>query len=201
MKKHKEQARKFLKYPIILASGSPRRKQFLEEMGLDFQIVVPDIAEDALTVEDPIRTAQSLARDKALAVFDLHDDSLIIAGDTVVALPVGESWVQLSKPLDAADAARMLRALSGKRHLVVSGLCLRWPKGMISAAEKSWVSFKNLTDEAIAAYVATGQSMDKAGAYGLQDESHSFIEKVEGSITNVIGLPMELLEESLKSVD
>ncbi len=201
MKKDKVRGQKPMKYPVILASGSPRRRQFLLEMGIEHTVIVPNIDEDGLTVEDPIRTAQSLARDKALSVFESNDKSLVIAGDTVVALKNGDNWVQLSKPIDEKDAARMLRELSGKRHLVVTGICLRWPKGMISAAEQSWVSFKNLSEESIIAYVATGQPMDKAGAYGLQDESHEFIEKVEGSVSCVIGLPLELLEESLKQVD
>jgi septum formation protein len=138
-----------------------------------------------------------LAREKALAVSAVRPESLIIAGDTVVALDDR----QLAKPRDEEDAKRMLRELSGKTHVVVTGVCLVWPGGMSAFTETSKVTFRVLRDAEIERYVATGSPLDKAGAYGLQDESQDFIAKVEGDIDNVIGLPVARLREALMSVE
>jgi septum formation protein len=165
-----------------------------------FDVVPAHVDEDALTDPDPWVTAQRLAREKALAVFGSRPDALVIAGDTVVALQDGDSWRQLAKPVDESDAARMLRDLSGRTHTVITGVCLVWPKGMSAFTEASRVTFRALTIEEIKRYVATGSPLDKAGAYGLQDESQDFIEKVEGDLDNVIGLPVARLREALQSV-
>ena len=166
----------------------------------EFEVVPAHVDEDALTDPDPWVTAQRLAREKALAVFGLRPDALVIAGDTVVALDEGGTWRQLAKPFDGEDAKRMLRELAGRTHTVVTGVCLVWPGGMSAFTEASRVTFRGLTDEEIERYVATGSPMDKAGAYGLQDESQDFIEKVEGDVDNVIGLPLARLKEALQSV-
>ena len=155
------------------------------------------VDEDALTDPDPWVTAQRLAREKALAVSAGRSEALVIAGDTVVALEDR----QLAKPCDAEDAKRMLRELSGRTHVVVTGVCLVWPGGMSAFTETSKVTFRKLSNEEIDLYVATGSPLDKAGAYGLQDESQDFIERVEGDIDNVIGLPVARLREALKSVE
>jgi septum formation protein len=165
-----------------------------------FDVVPAHVDEDALTDPDPWVTAQRLAREKALAVFGLRPDALVIAGDTVVALDEGGTWRQLAKPFDGEDAKRMLRELAGRTHTVVTGVCLVWPGGMSAFTEASRVTFRGLSDAEIERYVATGSPMDKAGAYGLQDESQDFIEKVEGDVDNVIGLPVARLKEALQSV-
>ncbi len=185
---------------MVLASASPRRRELLGQITEDFEVVPAHVDEDALTDPDPWITAQRLAREKALAVSASRPDALVVAGDTVVALKKSEGWEQLAKPTGADDAKRMLRLLAGKTHVVVTGVCLVWPKGMSSFTETSRVTFLALSDEEIASYVATGSPLDKAGAYGLQDESQDFIERVEGDVDNVIGLPVARLKEALQSV-
>lgn len=184
----------------MLASASPRRRGLLGELLGSFEVAVAPIDEEGLTTADPWETAERLAVAKAAFVYASRPEALVIAGDTVVALDVGGAWRQLAKPADAADACAMLRALSGRTHVVVTGVSLCWPGGSTSFTESSRVRFRELTDEEIAQYVATGSPMDKAGAYGLQDESQDFIERVEGSVTNVIGLPMERLSDILSTM-
>ncbi|MCW5939982.1 MAG: septum formation protein Maf [Fimbriimonadaceae bacterium] len=185
-------------YAVVLASGSPRREELLRKLVPNFEVVPAEIDEDALTDPDPWITAQRLAREKALAVREVRPDCLVIGGDTVVALAEGDGWRQLSKPVDRDDAVRMLSALSGRTHKVVTGVCLVAPSGMSAFTETTEVTFRKLGKEEIAAYVATGAPMDKAGAYGLQDASQDFVAQVAGSVTNVIGLPMEKLKEEIR---
>ncbi|MBS1709030.1 MAG: septum formation protein Maf [Armatimonadetes bacterium] len=187
-------------WPVVLASASPRRQELLRRLVPEFDVVPAHVDEDALTVEDPFVTAQKLAREKALVVASSRPESLVVAGDTVVALQNGNGWRQLAKPIDEADAVAMLNLLAGRTHTVVTGVCLRWPGGLSAFTEASQVTFRALKMGEAEAYVATGSPMDKAGAYGLQDGSQSFVEKVEGSVTNVIGLPMERLEEAFVSL-
>lgn len=187
-------------WPVVLASASPRRIELLKWFIEEFTVDPAEIDEAALVDSDPAVTAQRLAREKNLAVFPRHPDSLVIAGDTVVALPASGMWEQLAKPTDAEDAVRMLLALSGKMHAVITGVCLRWPRGFMAFTETTEVTFRVITEDEARAYVATGSPMDKAGAYGLQDESQNFVAEVRGSLTNVVGLPMERLEEALHDV-
>jgi len=151
--------------------------------------------------EDPWVTAQQTAREKALAVFALRPNALVLGGDTVVAFQEdGGEWTQLAKPEDEEDAFRMLRLLAGRTHTVVTGVCLRWPGGMTAFTDATKVTFRNVPDAEIRAYIATREPMDKAGAYGLQGGAKLFVEKMEGSPTNVIGLPIEKLEDALKTL-
>lgn len=185
-----------IKYPVVLASQSPRRQELLKALVPEFTIDVPDVDEDALTLNDPAQTAQRLAKEKALVVFERHPDSLVIAGDTVVCL----DNTQLAKPVDQADACRMLGLLSGRTHTVITGLALRWPGGLIAITDSTEVTFRTLSASEIEEYVATGEPMDKAGAYGIQAGGGTFIESVKGSVNNVIGLPTEKLQEALQQV-
>ncbi|MBV6459024.1 MAG: Septum formation protein Maf [Fimbriimonadaceae bacterium] len=195
-------------YPVVLASASPRRQEILARHVQTFLIDPADIDEDALSTDNPWQTAQNLAREKALTVAARHPDSLVIAGDTVVAIPSRDSGLtpndepheMLAKPLDHEDAVRMLERLQDKSHLVVTGLCLKWPKGMKLATETSRVWFRPLAPQDIENYLELGESMDKAGAYAYQGEGKRIVERVDGSETNVIGLPEELLTESLRLV-
>lgn len=190
-----------LKYPVVLASASPRRQQLLKGLMQDFAVAPADVDEAALTSADPWVTAQTLAREKALAVFSMHPDRLVIAGDTVVALPVGEGYVQLAKPDDASAATAMMEALAGKEHVVITGVALRWPKGFHAFTDTTRVTFRALKPAEIAEYVATGEGRDKAGGYAIQGGAAKFVARMEGSLTNVVGLPMEALEEALKQVN
>ncbi len=187
-------------YPVVLASASPRRKELLTKLIAEFKIVPANLDEDALGDPDPWITGQKLAREKCLAVADEHPEALVIGSDTVVAIQEGGAWVQLSKPVDAVDAVRMLSLLSGRTHTVITGVALRWPAGMSAFTESSQVTFRPIAAAEMDAYVATGEPFDKAGGYGLQGSAKAFIERVEGSIDNVIGLPTERLREALQWV-
>ena len=187
-----------LPFQVVLASASPRRRELLKAVIEDFEICESGIDEESETVEDPFETAGKLALCKAKYVQQSFPDRLIIAGDTVVAIPNDDgTFTQLSKPEEAEDAKRMLNLLSGLSHFVITGIALLWPCGESVAHDVSTVTFRVLLDHEIAEYVATGEPMDKAGAYAVQAGGGSFIESIEGSRTNVIGLPMELLDMML----
>lgn len=184
-----------LPYPVVLASASPRRQDLLRELVPDFEVISADVDESVLPSETPTELALRLASEKAEAVLAVRPRSLIIAGDTVVALPTEI----LGKPVDPSDASRMLRALSGQTHEVLTGIAIYWPGHRESFIDTTRVTFATLSDAQIADYVATGEPMDKAGAYAIQGGAAEFVTGVEGSLTNVIGLPMERLAEVLRS--
>ena len=179
--------------PIVLASASPRRTDLLRTLIPEFEVVVADVDEEALTVSDPIETAERLAGAKAQAVALLRPDALVIGADTVVFL--GDE--QFAKPHDAEDAKRTLRALSGKTHAVVTGVSLVSSKGVRTFHDRTEVAFRSLTEEEIEDYVATGEPMDKAGAYAIQGGAGAFVARREGSESNVVGLPLEALKPHL----
>ncbi|MFM9871887.1 MAG: Maf family protein [Fimbriimonadaceae bacterium] len=189
-----------LDYQVILASGSPRRKELLGKLVSEFEVIAADVDENALTVADPEQTARILAREKALAVFALHSDSVVIGGDTVVALEIDGVMTQLTKPEDEADAVRILGFLSGKTHVVITGVCVKWPKGISVFAERSEVTFGQMSEAQILEYVATGEPMDKAGAYGLQGGARKYVTQIKGDVENVIGLPVDRLREALREI-
>lgn len=200
-------------YPVILASGSPRRKDLLSHLIETFEVVVPDVDEDDAESLDPRELAEGLALAKAQAVFHHRPEALVIGGDTVVAVPKdicglsekdwgpGHLFDLLAKPADEDEARAMLRRLSGRTHLVVTGFALLWPGGSAAGADASYVAFRDLSDEEIAAYVATGEPMDKAGAYGIQGYARDFVSRIEGSVSNVTGLPLEKLEQALLGLE
>lgn len=174
---------------LILASASPRRRTLLKEIGVRFAAVASDLPEISLAGEAPERFVERIAREKALAVARGHRDAWVLAADTVVV--AGEEM--LGKPADAEDARRMLARLSGVEHRVLTGVALVAPDGSIcgSATVSTTVRFRVLTQEEIEAYVASGEPMDKAGAYAIQGGGAGFIEDVVGSYTNVVGLPLD----------
>lgn len=189
-----------LPYPVVLASASPRRKDLLARLVPAFEVLPADLDEEALTSPVPWQTARDLAEAKASAVAQHRPEALVVGGDTVVAIPIRGGYEQLAKPVDRADARRMLAKLSGIQHLVITGVCLRWPGGSKTFEVTSGVRFRALTPREIADYVESGESLDKAGAYAAQGRGASFIESVEGSLTNVIGLPVERLREELEAL-
>lgn len=189
-----------LPYPVVLASMSPRRRELLERLVPVFEVLPAHLDEDALGDPDPWVAAARIAREKALAIADIRPEALVIAGDTVVAIETPDGYVQLAKPTDETDACRMLSQLSGRAHRVVTGVALRWPGGYEAFTETSTVAFRSLSAVEIADYVSTGEPMDKAGAYGLQGGARAFVERIEGSVANVIGLPVERLDEALREV-
>ncbi|MBS1714309.1 MAG: septum formation protein Maf [Armatimonadetes bacterium] len=187
-------------FPVILASASPRRHELLSRLVEEFSVEPAHLDEDGLTDRDPWVTAQRLAREKALAVRERFPMALVVAGDTVVAVEECGEWAQLAKPGDDAEAQAMLGRLSGRTHTVVTGVCLVWPGGMSAFTDSTKVTFRHLKPTEIEAYVATGEPFDKAGGYGWQGAAKAFIDKTEGSVTNVVGLPLERLEEALAGV-
>jgi septum formation protein len=194
---------------LVLASASPRRRELLAQAGFSFQVHPAHIPEDPFEGEDPIAYVTRLAREKAEAVFraltavqDSPDemrrdgDALVVLGaDTTVTL----DQAILGKPEDAADAARMLRLLSGRTHRVITGVALVTAEGTEVAAEATAVRFLSLSDAEIAAYVATGEPTDKAGAYAIQGRAARWIPRIEGCYFNVVGLPLALVSTLLES--
>ena len=188
-----------LRLPIVLASASPRRRELLGTVLEKFEIVASGVDEDALAKEDPWVNAKHLACSKSFKVFLQFPESLVIGADTVVAVPQEEGYLQLAKPVNAEDAVRILSILSGREHKVITGVSLHWPDGHESLSVTSTVHFKSLTEGQIRDYIASGEPMDKAGAYGAQGRGRELIEVVDGPLSNVIGLPMEELTERLKA--
>ncbi|HEY3782866.1 MAG TPA: Maf family protein [Fimbriimonadaceae bacterium] len=184
-----------LPYPVVLASASPRRIALLRTLVPDFEVLPADLDEEAFVTKDPVETAEALAREKAMKVASIRLDSVVIGADTVVAL--GD--IQLAKPTDAADAFRMLSLLSGKTHEVVTGICFVLEEKVLVFSAKTHVSFRQLSEAEIGEYVAGGEPMDKAGAYAIQGGASGFVSVVDGSLTNVIGFPMEEIERRLKT--
>ena len=182
---------------LVLASASPRRAELMQEAGFAFEIVAPEVDEahdESLSCED---LTIANARDKALAVAQQRPDCVVIGADTLVYL----QGIPFGKPRDMADAAGMLRRLSGHTHQVCTGVALVARGGEVQQCFHviSDVTFKPLTDATIQDYHSRIQPLDKAGAYAVQDESALIIEKVEGSWSNVKGLPMERLVTELAS--
>ena len=172
---------------LILASQSPRRRELLARMGLDFTVISPRIDEDSFSDPDPAALVRTLSREKALAVAREQDpETLVIAADTVVVLD-GQA---LGKPGDEAEAFAMLSALSGRSHAVWTGVTVCQGSRADTEAECTQVTFRPLTGEEIRHYVATGEPMDKAGAYGIQGFGSLLVEGIRGDYFNVVGLPV-----------
>ncbi|MDR3767382.1 MAG: Maf family protein [Butyricicoccus sp.] len=179
--------------PLILASASPRRQELLRQIAEDF-IVCPADTDETLPEGLPIaEQIETLALRKAQAVFDTHSDSTVIGADTMVVV----DGVPFGKPADAADAARMLGILSGRAHEVITGVAVLSPQGRRVAHRVTKVYFRALTAQEIDWYIATGEPLDKAGAYGIQGKGSRFIPGIEGDYFNVVGLPVELLDTML----
>ncbi len=181
----------------ILASASPRRREMLQHLGLNFTIVCADTDESS-EERDGGRLVEILAARKAAAVRDalqkqgrLTQDTVILAADTVVVSPKGEI---LGKPHDTEDARRMLRALSDNTHSVISGICVAMGDRTVTSHEVTEVTFAPLLDSVIDAYISSGEPMDKAGAYGIQDTASLWIEGIRGDYFNVVGLPLHRME-------
>ena len=182
---------------IILASKSPRRREILENLGLKFDIIVAD-ADESSDIRDPQELVSTLAARKGRAVLERlggdAKDTLVIASDTLVYAD-GEF---LGKPCDREDAERMIRMLSGNSHDVVSGIYLYYGGREATAATATRVKFDKMTEDEIAAYLATDEPYDKAGAYAIQGKASAYISGIEGDYFNVVGLPVNLLKKTLK---
>jgi septum formation protein len=171
---------------LILASSSPRRRELLTQAGLTFSIISADIDETRHANEDPISYVKRLALEKAQAVYMMHAHAIVLGADTTVVLD-GEV---LNKPTDASDAARMLRALSGRLHQVYTGVALVTEGRQVQHVEETKVFFSAISESDLAHYITTGDSLDKAGAYGIQGYAARWITRIEGDFFNVMGLPI-----------
>ena len=172
---------------IILASASPRRQELLQQIGVPYEVVKSDAEEVLDAVEGPRALAVENARRKALAVAARYPGRVVLGADTVVF----QDGAVYGKPKDAEDARSMLRSFAGRRHDVVTGVAIIAKDGTCyTDAAETKVFFADLTDDEIAAYIATGEPMDKAGAYAVQGRAAAFIPRIEGSFSNVVGLPL-----------
>ena len=181
---------------MILASKSPRRREILNNMGITDFAVIPAEGEEAASGATPGETVEKIARGKALAVASDHPDAVVIAADTLVYLD-GEP---LGKPRDTEDAFNMLRRLSGREHEVYTGVCVTSKGKIITEHERTSVRFRPLSDKEITGYIATGEPMDKAGAYGVQGQGCLLVEGITGDFFNVMGLPACRLHLMLKKL-
>ena len=179
---------------LILASGSPRRKELLEKLDIPFDVIVSECDETLPDGFPADAAAQMLAVRKAKAVAALHPDAVVIGADTTVLLD-GEI---LGKPSDEADCKRMLHALSGRIHQVVTGVAIFWEGHTASFSDTTQVQFYPLSDAEIDAYAASGEPYDKAGAYGIQGRGGLLIAGIHGDYYNVVGLPVARLARQLK---
>lgn len=180
---------------VILASQSPRRRELLSLIGVVHEVKPADIDETLLPNETPIEHAERLARGKATAIaFD--DDVVTIGSDTIVVVD-GDV---LGKPRDRAHAAEMLRRLSGREHVVMTGVAVRWRGRVVSGVEQVGVRFRDIDDDVINRYIDTGEPMDKAGAYGIQGYGATIVERVDGDYFAVMGLALGRLIQLCREV-
>lgn len=180
---------------VILASASPRRRELLGYVVPNFEIIPPDVDETLPEGIPAAKSAEYLAVKKAEHISELYPESVVIGSDTVVIID-GEI---LGKPADETDAYRMLKLLSGKVHTVVTGVCISKGESKRSFSESTEVEFYPLSEEEIRAYIATGDPMDKAGAYGIQGEGCVLIKGINGDFFTVMGLPAARLKRELAS--
>lgn len=183
-------------FRLILASGSPRRRELLTRMGYDFEIIVPDVDEDVAGPADEV--VSILAERKARAVADRLKDGIVIASDTLVAL---DNRV-LGKPVDEADAKRMLQMLSDRMNTVYTGVAVTDAASgrLIKQVVRTDIIFREISDAEIDAYIATGEPMDKAGAYGIQGGAGKFLKEMHGTLENAMGFPVIEIGEMLEAM-
>ncbi|MBZ5685753.1 MAG: Maf family protein [Acidobacteriia bacterium] len=200
---------------LVLASASPRRQELLRNAGISFAVQPADVDETPLKDEGPRECAERLAREKALTVWRSRPQDAVLGADTIVVI----DETILGKPVDAEDAARMLRMLSGRGHRVITGICLvkpvpstqyRVPSRTSSARDENWnenlhlgseitlVTMSEISEKEILDYIATGEPMDKAGAYAIQGIASRWIPRIEGDYSNVVGLPVALVYRMLR---
>ena len=181
------------RYPIVLASASPRRKELLGNLFEQFDVQSPDVDESSQTLPLEKRVTE-LASAKAEAIWAV--EATIIAADTIVGL--GDE--ALGKPTDEDDAVEMLKRLSGRVHRVITGVAIRWPDGSTAFSDTAEVEFRELSGDEILKYVENGEPMDKAGSYAIQGGAAGFASRVEGDLDTVIGLPVAQLAWRLRAL-
>ncbi len=180
---------------LILASSSERRRRLMAEGGLDFEVVAPSLAEPTEYVLNlpPIQQAEALAYFKARSILDIHPKATVLGADTIVVL--GEEV--MGKPADAEGARRMLDTLSGTRHRVITGVAIVGPCGRLIASDTTYVQMREMSPDEIDGYVESEEWAGKSGGYAIQETADRFISRIDGSFSNVVGLPMELVTQML----
>jgi septum formation protein len=179
---------------LILASSSPRRRELLTQANIPFRVESLDVDESHIPGETPIAFTQRLAREKAEPIFARNPTATVLGADTIV---VCDNEI-LGKPASAADAARMLRLLSNRSHQVITGVALLSPHSTVTRAETTTVVMREILEREIEAYIATGEPMDKAGAYAIQGGAAKFVVQIEGDYNNIVGLPVALVQMLLQ---
>ena len=184
---------------LVLASSSERRRRLMGQAGYDFEVIAPALREDHLRSNDARVLAESLAYAKARQVADGLEQNVVIGADTVVSL-AGEV---MGKPENETQAREILRRLSGTTHQVITGLCLvNARRGeRLMGAEVTRVTMKEMSEEDFESYIRSGEGIGKAGAYAIQETGDRFVQSIEGSFTNVVGLPMKLLADFLDVIE
>lgn len=182
---------------VILASSSPRRKELLKRIISNFEIKVSNIDESINRPQNVSEIPYELAYRKAKEIAKDHYNDVVIGSDTIVAI----NNEVLEKPVDEKDAYRMLKLLNNNTHEVISGIAILYQNKEIRYIEKSFVTFNNLTDKEILDYIATKDPLDKAGAYGIQNEYINLVKEFSGEYENIVGLPLIRLEKELKNIN
>ncbi len=182
---------------IILASNSPRRRELLAGLGLDFEVRVKEGIDESYPAEMPVQDVAGYISRKKASAYDIAQDEILLTADTVVVL----GNTVLGKPKDAADAARMLHALSGNTHQVITGCCVKTTEAEKYFSVTTDVTFRKLTDDEIDTYITKYKPFDKAGAYGIQEWiGYIGVTSIEGSYFNVMGLPVQRIYDVLQSL-
>jgi septum formation protein len=181
---------------VVLASASPRRRELLNLIGIEHEVIPANIDETMRAREAPRRHAERLAREKASTIAKRDPDLITIGADTIVVI----NRKVLGKPADVDQAARMLAMLSGREHMVITAVAVSRGKKLRSAVEEVRVKFRPLREDEIEAYIATGEPMDKAGAYGIQGYGATIVERIEGDYFAVMGLPLVRLVGLMRDV-
>ncbi|MBP5243108.1 MAG: septum formation protein Maf [Succinivibrio sp.] len=179
---------------LILASGSPRRKEFISHLGIDFDVEIPNIDESPVQGETPSELVLRLSRLKADFISQNHSDSVVVAADTVVCF----NGMILGKPSSREDAFNMIKMLQGQTHTVYTGVTVQKGNLKRSKVVSTEVTFDSMDDEFIRNYVASGECDDKAGAYAIQGMASMFISQVKGSVSSVVGLPINEVVKYLR---
>lgn len=181
---------------VVLASASPRRRELLSLIGIPHEVIPSGMDETAFSGESPPVHAERLARAKAATIAESSQGKIVIGADTIVVI----DDMTLGKPADQTDAARTLRRLSGRTHTVVTAIAVAFNGALVSGVEQVSVTFRELSDAEIEAYVATGEPMDKAGSYGIQGYGATIVKRIEGDYFAVMGLSLVRLTELLQRV-
>lgn len=183
-----------MRIPIILASASPRRRDLLAELRVPFEVAPSDVDETPRRNESPEALVHRLARAKAMKTYAFRRASVVLAADTVVAI----DDAVLGKPVDRGDARAMLQRLSGREHRVLTGFCVIGPRGdLVESVVATRVRFRDVAAHEIEAYLDSGEPFDKAGAYAIQGGAAAFVASIEGSYSNVVGLPQDEVAAAL----